>query len=552
MKKYIKGEPIDFPVDTTPGTPTTISSCSSSFMRQHEPTDSPIILEDTVSKSSSLLGIPQHSDLAASVDNTTDSSQDIQSFGSSNRSEEPETNANENPNVYGHQERAVTAHQDILRPIQNGGTVITRPHSPTNLFITELGSPIKAAPTLRAPFPGDEVTCEIEIEVLAASEQHDEGSNKENKSPSTAQVDQSQPTEAQSTLPSSPRPEQIIEQPTTPAREPPVQGAQTSDGPVTPVRLNAQFSSLSVSGRRSSSRQQLRREAEERRKAAQAAKEAEEKAAREEAEEEARKAAEEERQKKLTRRIPIEKVIQPLSSEWEDKVMQTMALADDREVATTSTGTKLFRRDLGTLLPQDGRDSASGWLNDEIIAAYLQAVVDHGLAATDFKKGQTPKYYAFNTFFYKNIRDKGPDSVKRWATKAKIGGKNLENVERILIPVHEGAHWTLLVVSPVFKTIEYFDSLAGSPDQYVRNAKAWLAQEMGRAWNEADWEVVDSTSPRQDNGKDCGVFTVTTAKMVVLGVDPLAYGCDDIPVQRRRMVAELLQGGFTGEFEPRV
>lgn len=232
--------------------------------------------------------------------------------------------------------------------------------------------------------------------------------------------------------------------------------------------------------------------------------------------------------------------------------MQTMALADDREVATTSTGTKLLRRDLGTLLPQNGRDSASGWLNDEIIAAYLQAVVDHGLAATDFKKGQTPKYYAFNTFFYKNIRDKGADSVKRWATKAKIGGKNLEHVERIFIPVHEGAHWTLLVVSPVLKTIEYFDSLGGSPDKYVRNAKAWLAQEMGRAWTEADWEVVDSTSPRQDNGKDCGVFTVTTAKMVVLGVDPLAYGCDDIPLQRRRMVAELLQGGFTGEFEPRV
>lgn len=555
MKSYVKGEPIDYPLDSTPGTSSSISSCTSSFLRQHEPIDSPIILQDTISESSGVLGTRQHSDVAAVADNTSNSPPDIQSLGNPITFHEPVTNANENPNGYEHQDWAVTANHDILRPIQNSGTVITRPRSPTNLIVTELGSPIKVASTSLVPtFFEDQVACEVEV--LAGSKEHDQGSNKENKSPSTAQTDQSQHLEEQSVFPSSPRPEQIVEQPGTPAPQHdgqgPAQGGQPSDDPVTPVRLNDEFAGLSVSGRRTSTRQQLRREAEQKRKAVQAAKEAEEKAVREKVEEEAREAAEEERKKKLTRRIPIEKVIQPLSSEWEDKVAQTMALADGHEVATTSTGTKLFRRDLGTLLPQVGRDSASGWLNDEIIAAYLQAVVDHGLATTDYKKGQTPKYYAFNTFFYKNIRDKGPDSVKRWATKAKIGGKNLESVERILIPVHEGMHWTLLVVSPVLKTIEYFDSLGGSPGRYVANAKAWLAQEMGRAWNEADWEVIDSTSPQQGNSKDCGVFTVTTAKMVVLGVDPLAYGGDDIPTQRKRMVAELMNGGFTAEFEPRL
>lgn len=553
MKKYIKDEPIDFAVDLTSGTPTTISSYSSSFLRQLEPFGSPVILEDTKAENSSELGTHQPSDLAGHVDNTTEGPRDIRSFGNPTSLEEPEANVNENRNVSEHDGRAVTPHHDILRPIQNCETVIAHPQSPTILVVTELGSPIKAGSTSLATCLGEPVP--FETEALTSPKQHDGVSNKENESPSATPVNGSQQPNEQIVVQSSPRLEQPVDQPTTPARHHADQGAaqreQPPDGPVTPVGLNQEFAALNVSGRRTSTRQQLRREAENQRKAEQAAKEAEENARRERAEEEARKQAKEERRKKLTRRIPTEKVVQPVSSEWEDKVAQTMALTDGQEVATTSTGTKLFRRDLGTLLPQAGRDSASGWLNDEIIAAYLQAVVDHGLATTGFKKGQTPKYYAFNTFFYKNIREKGPESVRRWATKAKIGGKNLENVERILIPVHEGLHWTLLVISPVLKTIEYFDSLGGPPHRYVNNAKAWLAQEMGRAWNEADWEVVDSSSPQQNNSKDCGVFTVTTAKMVVLGVDPTAYGSQDIPLQRKRMVAELMHGGFTGEFEPR-
>ena len=551
MKKYVKGEPIDFPVDQTP--PSSISSCTSSFLREHAPIDSPVILEDTKDENRRELGTHQIADLAGYADNTTYAPRDADSFGNSASLEEPEASVNEDLSVHEQEEQTAPTHHDILRPIQNRGTVITRPPTPSNLVVTELGSPIKAGSSPPVTSLGDQAA--IEAEVSTGSMQLDEVSDKENKSPPAAPVNHSQHLDEHDVIQSSSQPEQIVDQSTTPAAQQADQGAvqtvQPSDGLVTPVRLNQAFEGLGVSGRRSSTRQQQKREAENQRKAEQAAKEAEEKALKVRAEEEARKKAEEERQEKLTRRVPTEKVIQPLSSEWEEKVSKTMALADGQVVAVTSTGTKLLRGDLGTLLPQAGRDSASGWLNDEVITAYLQAVVDHGLATTGFKKGQTPKYYAFNTFFYTNIRDKGPDSVKRWASKAKIGGKNLENVEKIFIPVHEGSHWTLLVVSPVLKTIEYFDSLGGAPDRYVANTKAWLAQEMGRAWKEADWEVIDSTSPRQNNGKDCGVFTVTTAKMVVLGVDPMAYGCEDIPLQRKRMVAELIHGGFTKEFEPR-
>lgn len=290
------------------------------------------------------------------------------------------------------------------------------------------------------------------------------------------------------------------------------------------------------------------------------AEEAEEKArvAKEDAEEKARKEKEEEeeRQKRPTRRIPKEKVILPLTAEWEARVQEAMDTPDMRTVLVTlPSGTNLTRKDFGTLKVVPGRDPAHGWLNDEIILASLQQVVDYGLRMSNHEAGKTPKYHAFNTFFYKNLRDKGAQSIKRWATKAKIGGRTLEEVERVFIPVHQGAHWTLLVISPIARTIEYFDSMGGSADSYIRNAKLWLAGEMGARFKENEWAVPTGThgvGPRQTNMSDCGVFTCTTARMVALGVDPMAYGGEDMGVQRGRMVAELLNGGLFGDFDPKV
>lgn len=295
--------------------------------------------------------------------------------------------------------------------------------------------------------------------------------------------------------------------------------------------------------------ERARKEAEELEKARIIKEKVEEKARKEQAEEE-------ERLKKTARRIPREKVLQPLTPEWEDRVQAAMDTPVMGTVLVTlPSGTRLTRKDFGTLKAVQGRDPSHGWLNDEIILASLQQVVDYGLRVSNHGTGKTPKYHAFNTFFYKNLRDKGAQSIKRWATKAKIGGRALEEVERVFIPVHQGAHWTLLVVSPVARTIEYFDSLGGVADSYIRNAKLWLATEMGTRFKEEEWAVPTGThgvGPRQTNMSDCGVFTCTTARMVALGVDPMAYGGEDMEVQRGRMAAELLNGGLFGDFDPKV
>ncbi|KAL8957111.1 MAG: hypothetical protein Q9183_006146, partial [Haloplaca sp. 2 TL-2023] len=287
----------------------------------------------------------------------------------------------------------------------------------------------------------------------------------------------------------------------------------------------------------------------------QAAAEAE-RLAKEEAE---RKALEEARQQEErvrlgVRRMPSGPVIEPLSSDWDEKVTATMrvGLSSSRELAQTSTGTPLNRRDLGHVLPQRG-DDPSGWLNDNIILAYLQAVVDHGKKVRGVKRGELPKVHAFNSFLYNNCKERGYESVRNWATRARFGGKKILEMEKIFIPINKnGNHWVLIHINPQTKTIEYFDSFHGIPNEAFRVTKTWLAGELKEAWVESEWTFLAGGGPLQNNASDCGVFVSTTAKMIVLGVEPMAFSAREMPLQRRRMVAELLNGGFEGDFAPNV
>jgi Ulp1 family protease len=142
-----------------------------------------------------------------------------------------------------------------------------------------------------------------------------------------------------------------------------------------------------------------------------------------------------------------------------------------------------------------------------------------------------------------NLLDKGYEGIKRWSKRAKIDGKKLYDVQDVFIPINRNAHWTVLVISPKNRTIRYYDSLGGNGRAYVAAATQWLRGELGTAFIEGDW-MIDNTaaSPMQNNGSDCGVFAITTAKQLMLGRSPMTYGAGEIPVQRRRIVAELVAG----------
>ncbi|ELR05799.1 hypothetical protein, variant [Pseudogymnoascus destructans 20631-21] len=259
----------------------------------------------------------------------------------------------------------------------------------------------------------------------------------------------------------------------------------------------------------------------------------------------AREIAEEEaaREPHTGRRRLQTKLVQ-LSDEWQVKVDQAMRKGEGVTLATTLDGTQLVKRDFITALGH------AAWLNDNIINSYVDMVVEHAnKKAGRNQRDKTPKVVAQSSFFYKKIRDDGPQSVSRWMRRKRAAGKNLLDVETMLIPVNNASHWTMIVVSPRARTIEYLDSFGGSKDVFIRNTKAWLAIELGSAWNEDDWRVLNTQSASQHNGYDCGVFAVTNAECVVGGVTTTSYDGDDMTMQRRRIAAVLLNGGFGGDLE---
>ncbi|KAH8696604.1 hypothetical protein BGW36DRAFT_297396 [Talaromyces proteolyticus] len=222
-----------------------------------------------------------------------------------------------------------------------------------------------------------------------------------------------------------------------------------------------------------------------------------------------------------------------------------MSAPANRVLASTSEGAELTPQKLRTCY----QDLA--WLNDEVINGHLALTVDYLRAkASNQGRGAVPKYYNFNSFFYTKLREGGYQAVSRWARRAKIHGEALLSVQTLFIPVHQSSHWTLLVVSPANRTIEYFDSLGSRASIFANNVKDWLRGELGELYDEDEWTVLRTQSPQQNNGSDCGVFLLTTAKAVALGLEPTVYGPRDVPLLRRKIVAELLCGGFEGDLNP--
>ena len=293
-----------------------------------------------------------------------------------------------------------------------------------------------------------------------------------------------------------------------------------------------------------------------------------EQAEREAAEAEAKAKAEKEEQAKAAAAAASQKLIYPLGPEMSAKVEKAMATHNKSSILAQTRGIELSRKDFGTLLPQSSPTARDGigWLNDEIVNGYIGAAVDRHLEKLGFDRkkmgGQAPPMHAFNTNWYNTVSTKGTQAVARWSKRAKLEGAKLLEVEQILFPINDGNHWTLLTISGTKRQIWYLDSLGGKGKNYVETAKSWLKMELKEGYVDEEWKVVgggggreeetgrDWTSPRQDNGVDCGVFTCFNALAVVRGALPAeAYSAADMWNARRQIAGTLLQGGFSGEFD---
>ncbi len=243
-------------------------------------------------------------------------------------------------------------------------------------------------------------------------------------------------------------------------------------------------------------------------------------------------------------RRPSRPLITALSSEWDNRVTSAARANPTAELAKTLEGQPLTRRDFEEkLLPP------TAWLNDNVIIGSILHIADY----TNKSKGATdqePKCAAFTSFFWPRLMSHGPGGCNRLLRRAGLRKNNLLNIDTVLIPICDHAHWTLAVIRPGRRTVSHIDSMrAGAGDERVKTKLLELMKFiLEDEFVETDWSAVDYAGPRQTNGWDCGVFTITNAICMALGLNPrFTYTERELTLQRRRLAAMLLNEGFKGD-----
>ncbi|KAK4455740.1 hypothetical protein QBC34DRAFT_390799 [Podospora aff. communis PSN243] len=278
-------------------------------------------------------------------------------------------------------------------------------------------------------------------------------------------------------------------------------------------------------------------------------------------EEAARKRAEEERQKKEAERLkaiadaaalsglrrPFAPLITDISPEWEDKIIEAEhQITATTKICTAPDGTDLCRRDFAEMLLPP-----TAWLNDNVIVGSFDYIARYVNDKAGVAQKVNPKCCALTSFFYNRLLSHGVNSCGRMARNVGIKKANFFDIETILIPICQQAHWTLAVVRPQQRTVSHLDSmLAGRGHAKVKaTILSWVKATLEERFVESEWKLVDFDAPLQTNGYDCGVFAITNGICLALGVNPMgAYGANQLTLQRHRLAAVLINGGFTGDF----
>ena len=153
-------------------------------------------------------------------------------------------------------------------------------------------------------------------------------------------------------------------------------------------------------------------------------------------------------------------------------------------------------------------------------------------------------HFCQSQFYSKMTQGRGYNYafIRKWTQRKDVFSKDL-----IIVPIHvNGNHWTLAVINFTLKRFEYYDSLFGDPGDVLLNLRRWLEDESVDKRNtrfdaSSYVDVVYKTStPKQSNGYDYGVFMLTTARYLACDAK-LTFTQEDMPSLRRRLVLEILR-----------
>ena len=173
------------------------------------------------------------------------------------------------------------------------------------------------------------------------------------------------------------------------------------------------------------------------------------------------------------------------------------------------------------------RLAAGRWLSDDIIDFVLRGIVLPNLSGK----------HIYSTHFYSKLTggndDRGPEGyffaeVQTWARRIQGG---ILSLEELYIPINKNSnHWMVARVKFLEKRVEAWDSLGPTEDAsaYLQNILRYVYDASTHAganlppfprWA-SDWTCTDESrrSPRQENGTDCGLFTILSTAL-------MAHGC---------------------------
>ncbi|GLI69363.1 hypothetical protein VaNZ11_013954 [Volvox africanus] len=197
------------------------------------------------------------------------------------------------------------------------------------------------------------------------------------------------------------------------------------------------------------------------------------------------------------------------------------------------------------------------WLNDEVINLYMLLLQ---MRDTRFRQtartnsSPAPRCHFFNSFFYNKLfQDEGAynyANVRRWTIPRQLINKmqpssNVLELDRIIIPIHKGVHWTCAEIDLKARAVRYYDSLMGEDHALVRHLLTWVSDESAdkchQRWDTSKWSVeFPKDIPVQRNGCDCGVFSIMFADRRGAGL-PFDFSQRDMGLLRIKVLHRVVQ-----------
>lgn len=130
----------------------------------------------------------------------------------------------------------------------------------------------------------------------------------------------------------------------------------------------------------------------------------------------------------------------------------------------------------------------------------------------------------------------------------KQRGVKLLDMEIAFLPVHSHLHWTIFVMRPKAKLVEYYNSFGNEDTDWRAKVQAWTEEQLERSYVAKEWKWGQRKSPEQRDVEACGVFTCMNAFCACISRQPLSvYGQAHVPQLRDHIGAVILNGGYVGE-----